>query len=1134
MPDIFDTIAPQPKGDVFDEVAPSTPAGEGDIFDTLEQGPSVGQMATGAGVEVGFGLAGEAAGAALAPFTMGASYPIAKFVSGVGGSIAAQQIEERPQISYGRALAAGLMNLIPGAALGKGAKVGQIIGTEAVRGAAIGAGEATVTSMIDEQRLPTGSELMAYAGGGALGGAVLGGAFKGGKELVAAAKPSELLNSFGEVGQKIAAAAAPSKVLGPDIQDAVIEGKNAVLSMAELGGRVARQTEKVITKQSNPDAARAALNDYIDGKATTLPSYLQSLSGDIDIAREKIKELQTALLANIDAGYVNASPELRQKIEESISSGNYLTREYEFFTNAKYKPTDAQYQAARGELIVDYLDDASKAGTKLSYDQAAQRADNYLTGLNSKKLSIIKNDDYYPSAIDGFLKERKDIGPALASYLGEITDPGERLRGTLTRVARGVYRDQTDGKIVEFLSRYPGLVSSTPTDSLTAELKLRRFQPINKLYVSPVIQEALNEMYVSQASDKSSNMLVRGFSDFWNTSVGASKAVKVLLNPPSYMVQLYSNAANLAGMGINPFGNSGRALRVALAEFGPLEQITQNPTARKALLTDIADATKYGIKGANILESDIRDNIERGFFSENLQKGLGFFSKSYTVADNAGRYVAWKANQKMLQRIYPGADPEAIKKLAANITNDTYQNYDRLSNTVKRLSRAGIMPQFAAFTAEFARNQYNQGRYIKQMLTGNFGQNVTGLGPANVNAMRAEGAKRLASLAAVYGSTYAVIDGINQNNNVSREKEAALKESVLGEWESDNKLAILLNEDGTGKYMNPSYLVPHTVAVSAFDAGMNDQPIDALSNIIANEIVGEGSFLERAVYASLFNIDPRTKKPISYQTDQAKNVADRISFVLKDAFLPGVARETEKLGKAMRGEGNLKVEDVMRRQVGLRYNDFNVLDGAKMRLRGSIDNIKAATSDYNAARDYRQLAPAQLEVVYQTANGARMDALAQITRHVQNLRTLGLDTDTIAGALKDTGLSTKDILGVFTNTVEELPRDRVTTPSEIYAGITTLPKEQQGKAIVETARGNPDLLRKLNDLRREDVRTQARKIGTMDKLILGLNVDNGERARFISRSAANMGESDRKAYLTDLRRKQIINGKVESQLRALP
>jgi hypothetical protein len=66
------------------------------------------------------------------------------------------------------------------------------------------------------------------------------------------------------------------------------------------------------------------------------------------------------------------------------------------------------------------------------------------------------------------------------------------------------------------------------------------------------------------------------------------------------------------------------------------------------------------------------------------------------------------------------------------------------------------------------------------------------------------------------------------------------------------------------------------------------------------------------------------------------------------------------------------------------------------------------------------------------------------------------------------------------------------------------------------------------------VRTQARKIGTMDKLIMGLNVDNGERARFISRSAANMSESERKAYLTDLRRKQIINGKVETQLRALP
>jgi len=86
---------------------------------TPEDDPSIGQIATGVGAEIGIGLSGQTAGAALAPFTFGISYPVLAFTSGVAGSIAAQKIEGRDDVSVGRALFAGAINLIPGSSVTK-------------------------------------------------------------------------------------------------------------------------------------------------------------------------------------------------------------------------------------------------------------------------------------------------------------------------------------------------------------------------------------------------------------------------------------------------------------------------------------------------------------------------------------------------------------------------------------------------------------------------------------------------------------------------------------------------------------------------------------------------------------------------------------------------------------------------------------------------------------------------------------------------------------------------------------------------------------------------------------------------------------------------------------------------------
>ena len=126
---------------------------------------SVGDTVKGMGAEVAIALAGNASGAALAPFTLGISYPVASFIGGFGGSMAAQEIEGQPKFQVGRALFAGFANLIPagntlkaGANVSKLAYAGRVVRTGGV-GSAVTVADTTAQAIIDERRLPTLKEL---------------------------------------------------------------------------------------------------------------------------------------------------------------------------------------------------------------------------------------------------------------------------------------------------------------------------------------------------------------------------------------------------------------------------------------------------------------------------------------------------------------------------------------------------------------------------------------------------------------------------------------------------------------------------------------------------------------------------------------------------------------------------------------------------------------------------------------------------------------------------------------------------------------------------------------------------------------------------------------------------------------
>jgi len=1133
------------------------------------------EVGAGIGGSVLGGILGGTLGSAF--FGVGA-VPGAAIGSALGGatasffgSLLAQDIEGQEDKSMGRAIAAAAIGAIPGG-VGKGAQGGMRLGSVALReagkGAAFGVTDATARAVIDEGRLPTAGELAQFGGAGALFGGALGGVttkigqkfagktpqqiddaiareeitFKdlsffpqnasddiefgegvllrgiqetkdGARSGAAAQALTQPQANLGTMG-KILASVAPSKIVGTKAQQATIDFSRIIKTAEEISGRIGAKTARAIKKDP---LLEAPINKFLDTGEMS-DDVAKVLKADLTKYDEARQALQKEAIQLIDDGaYKSLDDEAREKLRQTIndsmnSSQLYARREYKAFLDPNYKPTDKQRQAVMNELV--------EAGVKRGEDfkTASSNANEHLDRLEKAFASTRREDPrgLLGNGIDSVFKKRKTPGEAEKIWLGEIKDPVERMRGTLTGVAKSVARERTNVILGKELVD-AGIASTTKADNEMVELVLRGTgKEGSGLFAYPQVQTALNELYVGNGSEKMDNIFLNGLQDLYRAGVGLSKGVKVLFNTVAYPVQVYGNTANLLGMGINPFNNASRGLRLALADVPlvsrAMEGLDKTPKARKALLDEIEEMSKYGIKNANILESDIRSTLDAGPFSKWLQKGLDPVGKAYQVPDTLGRYVGWKANQNTVRKMFPNASDEVVKKQAAMMINDTYQNYDKLSNVVRTLSRWGVMPQFASFTSEFARNQYNQGKMIARMIAGNFGEEFGELGAANVTRMRVEGSKRLASLLGVYGGTYAAIEGVKAASGVDDKKEEALRDVAYAPWDKNRKQLVKLDEGGrTGWVANPSYVVPHALGLSALQAGLSGDSEQSVIALMAEEFIGEGSFVFQSAYQALANRDERGEL-ISKEVDKLDQARERLGFFLTESFRPGFSRELKKLEKARLGKGDLTLKEVGARQLGARINPFDVGEAAMFTIRNTNTLSNEAKSDYNQLLKFGEPSEAQLNQAYEKANKIYSDAFAALSKNNESLITLGYDENERIEIFKNAKVSSRRVLEILDNSPSDLPRVLKQSTSDIYneQGDTMQQKRSNIKKYMRT---DPSTGKKLMNMWIREQKNASRGLNQKDTLIR--NMDTDEKVDYLSRNPSMINDFRRKGVLSD-------------------
>ena len=979
----------------------------------------------------------------------------------------------------------------------------------------------------------------------------------------------------GKMKDKFLSIVAPSKVVGKEARNEALALRKRSAAAEELGARVDRRIKKNPELQAQAADFKAGKIDVITVKDAGGKMQRHPLTDDLMVWRKKLGEYQGELAYQIDQedlakgnpqklkevtelimnlkkelpgapkhGSVRrklaaakkkqvgleASPKLAAKIRRSKLENNFSSVEYRTFTDSDFVPDIKLRPAAVDEVAQGYVRGGLYKDTDAGRALAKVKASKHLDGLEQNSARMRKQSPQKRTGgkIDSVIKKKKKVGPAEKAWLGEITETGEQFRGTISRVGRLVAQKKTDRNLTNILVKNGLAVPSDSAPKGMLPLTLRSGDVTN-MHVSPEVQASVNSLYMTGAPERSSNRMIAGLQDLYSSSVGLSKAVKVLLNPPSYAVQVFGNTTTLATMGTNPFGSLKRGTRLAFAEFGGLEHVmsTKGVKERKALLREMNDMTEYGIKGENIMESDMRDSFENGLFSKALEKPIGFFGKAYSVPDTIGRYVGWKAQQKVLKKIYPHLDDEANKRLAADMINDTYQNYDRTSAVFKRLSRMGIMPQFATFTAEFMRNQYNQAKFAKQMLSGTFGAelgvDMSKLTKAGLREMRREGATRMAAMATVYGGVAAGIDALNADGGVTEDNEQAIKEGVPS-WDQHKKLAIRMSEDGkSGSYANVSYIAPQALGMAAWDAAMSDEPLDNLASMVVEEFVGEGSFVNRGLMEAINNRNDRGNK-ISYSEHDLVKAKELLTHFVKETFSPGISREISKMDLAMRDKGDLSVKQVLARQVGYRVNSFTLAENYKYKMMEHKENADGSARAYGKARDKGEMRPDEIEAVYQKANDARRESFAMISRSNENLKKTNHTEDERIQVMKKAGIGSRDIIDILNGTYRDLPRVKLPSTSDTYEG---LPEGESAKrkAIMKIRRTDRALATRLMQRMKREKADARRGVSTQEGQMK--NLDVAERARMI------MDHPNPSGYLREMQRKGIATKQVVDLVRLM-
>jgi hypothetical protein len=942
----------------------------------------------------------------------------------------------------------------------------------------------------------------------------------------------------------------PTRVIGYDATTAAKKAKASVEAVegtaTNIGGRIDSYLD------ANPQYRDDAIA-FLDGEDR--PDLPPELLEQLVFGRSKIRTEQQRMIDQHNSGEKLLPNNRAEVIEDSLNRGDYLTRAYEFFQNPNYTPSSEKYDALKRRLttgLTDEMKDARmkefignykmpreeaerirrfhgiapggegksnaayqrdiKASSTPSKDRIAgfqkkldeekmteEEANKYLAEL---QLKMKGNPTEFTAFMQGagtpnVLKQRKVVSQELEDYLGLITEPGKRVKSTISVLNRINEYNESDARIAKsLLDSGMAVKASDPNFQQGLQpLKLKRGDAMfdgEPLFVDPYTQNAINKVYAGGIEEQSNLLSARTMKDIYETAVSGLKSAKVLGNLSSYLIQAPSNLAATLGAGMNPALGLGNAVKMALGtlggtKLGGLPGIKRFANeAPPITLQKFEDYKKRGMITGNIAYEDLKAGLQGKRIGKILEKVTNVPGRVYSLPDNIFRVVNYENNMHVLKKMMPTATDEQIKEMGARLTTKTYPNYDSISPELKALSRAGVMPQFVTYSLEFARTQFEQAKAIRDMMNGTL---IAKLGnefkdiPVNQVAMKKEAAKRAVTMAAAYAAaTY----GLNQFNRqtFTEEEERAYRDTVAADFERDKPLLLYRKKDGSIGSVNTSVYLPQTILANPIMAILRGENAEEgtgnLLKVLGTELVGEGSFALQAGTSMISGRDFETGELISNAPSMMGQVADRSANFAKE-FIPSTITALQRPDKT--------TQEKVTRQLGIREEVRKIPEGFGFKARGiyeSIGNIKSTMSGHQYALKDGRVTPEQYQGLIANEQNNYVGNIEKMLSHVKNLRTLGETDETIIPMLRDAGFSSLDTLNLIDGKLVPFDPTKQKTTSEMLDEITGKDDAETRQNIRNFIKEDPIVGDRILSAYKDKARSQGIVLSPKEALIAGL------------------------------------------------
>lgn len=978
---------------------------------------------------------------------------------------------------------------------------------------------------------------------------------------------------------------APTKALKGvrNFREDYLNFADKIQSAEALSTRLQNAIDKTI--MAKPHLADD-INDYLDGMPLSDALLDEGIAGDLQsfraIETEALSGLESILKDSAELDFLDADSKaavLNRLAIVSKSHRSFDTQQYKAFTNKEFVqnkiPEEEVLEEVMGSLVMQGIDPekaAKEAAKHVKHIKSLfAKATDKGTGRSKQADLLVSLPGRFEKVIGGHAP-----GPKERAFLGEVDQAflasGLKARFRIRESIRHLANMESDVKLKQGLEE-AGLMSTVKTeDSIEFSPKYTQGTDAqgNQLYIPYEAGKAIHRLYETgfnrQAADEASNMLAQ----IYGIGVTGSKAAKVIFNPPSYAVNLIGGQASMLSNGIIP--NIGKNYRegasLAFREIHSLynsgaklskgAKKISDPAIREQISNDLAEMYKYGIGNATIAANEVADAINNGRLGDiarGLTAGAG---KLYSITDTATRFTIWKHNQKRLTDILNAGDSlsvnrDQIKRIAAEITNDTYQNYARTWSLGRKLSRAGILPPFVTFTLELARNTGNQITYALRMIDGDAFAKKFGveLNETSKQLLRKEGFKRLMYLAGTmflaYGASSLVGDAIGKmsggaGDRVDPRDMESFRFFSPSYMRNQDIVATYNPKTKTGTSAATSYLFPHTMftglmksaiaqAQNPFIEADAEKNVQSALGAVVDNLVGEGTFIGQNLYRALDNRDVYGK----VITD--KEGAAKFGALLKEfafeTFKPGFVNEGSKLFKAYRGLGDYSMEEILMRQMGARLTkvDFNQM--AKFRVQEFVQGYSNARGSYTTDAKYKadQLSPEQLEQSYRRAVEQSEVSYDRISESFERLKAFGYNEEERINLLREAGVRSSDIFRIVRGMqFEPFQRGVQKTLGEQYTEIAEGKNRRETLSEIRALRaGDPQskfLAASLEKEHNRRINDEKRGRTPQDKLLMNMSIL--ERVRVLK----SMGAHRNRALFYEMKRKGVINKEVGKLLRS--